>query len=81
MKLTISSEKSSVRADSSASRGNAMELVANLKILFLPTVKIDIDDTLELNNCQFRVLGLVPRSDVNGRPDHIEVLANIWSKL
>ncbi|UUZ75524.1 hypothetical protein LP414_27800 [Polaromonas sp. P1(28)-13] len=78
--MVITNEKTSVRADSSASRGNAMELLADLKILMTAKTKVGIDDILELDGYQFRVMGREPRRDVTGRLDHIEVTANIWSQ-
>lgn len=81
VRMIITNEKTSVRADSSASRGNAMELLADLKILMTTKTLVNIDDILELDGYQFRVLGREPRRDVLGRLDHIEVSANIWSQL
>lgn len=76
--LRVSSEKSSVRADSSASRGNAMEAVGDLKILFTAKSKIGMDDIIEINAQKFRVTGIEPRFNVVGQIDHIEIVAAIW---
>ena len=79
-KMSVTSRKSSVRAEQSASRGNAMELEADLKILFAAKSEVDIDDIILLDDYEFRVLGRQPRRDAAGRLDHIEITANIWSK-
>ena len=46
VKLALASVKTSVRADSSGSRGNAEETTAGARLLFLPRAGIDIGDRL-----------------------------------
>lgn len=79
VRLMIRNEKSSVRADSSASRGNARELQADAVILLTTSTKAKIDDVIEIGGAKFKISGSFPRHDVNGRLDHIEVHAMIWS--
>ncbi len=80
VKLVITNEKSSIRADSSASRGNAMELEAESVILLPKTTKARIDDIIEVENCKLRIMGLSPRRDLQGRLDHYRITAHFWSK-
>lgn len=79
VQLKISNEKSSVRADSSASRGNAMELNADAVLLLSKATKANIDDVLELQGYKLRITARVERFDTVGNLDHFEIHANIWS--
>lgn len=78
--LIIRSEKTTVRADSSASRGNAMELVADLKMLMTKNTKVSMDDIVELDGYRFVITGIQPRRDTFGRLDHVEIIGNIWTQ-
>ncbi|MDY7537612.1 hypothetical protein RGU72_05005 [Undibacterium sp. 5I1] len=80
VKLTLTIEKSSVRADSSASRGNAIEEEALSKILLTKNTKAQMNDIIILPECKLRIVGRIPRFDLQGRPDHVEVAAQFWSK-
>lgn len=80
VKLIISNEKSSVRADSSASRGNAMEEEAMSVILLQSTTKANIDDIVEVSGVKLRIKAKHARYDVSGRLDHYEIQATFWSK-
>jgi hypothetical protein len=71
--LMASRQKSSVRADSSASRGAVDERVADSKILFLPGVDIRIGDKVDIHDFSLQVTGLHPRYNMAGRMDHLEV--------
>lgn len=78
VKLVVTNEKSSVRADSSASRGNAMENEANSVILLAAKTQARIDDIIEVAGHKLRIMGRQPRYDVTGRLDHIEINATMW---
>lgn len=80
VKLVISNEKSSVRADSSASRGNAMELEATSVILLQTSSQAKIDDIIALSGVKLRIMARHPRYDVAGRLDHYEIHATMWSQ-
>ncbi|QIG69078.1 hypothetical protein EVB78_045 [Rhizobium phage RHph_N1_15] len=76
--LATSSQKTSVRSDSSASRGQADEMVAERgKILTKETVAVD--DLLSLSGSVFRILGMHPRYTVMGALDHNEVFLELVS--
>lgn len=76
--LKGSSVKSSVRADSSASRGRAHELISETVLLFPRYTNISFDDTVEVQGQKLRVMAVHPRYDVSGRLDHLEVGLETW---
>lgn len=80
VKLIITNEKSSVRADSSASRGNAQEMEARSVILLPSSTQAQIDDIIIVSGYQLRINGMQPRFDVSGRLDHYEVNATMWGE-
>lgn len=65
--------RTTVRADSSASRGAAEETVAVTKILIDKMVEVSRDDRIELRGDLFRVVVTHPRFSVWGELDHFEV--------
>lgn len=77
--LNVTQEHSSVRADSSASRGNAEETTASAKLLMTTATKASVDDIIEIGGAVLKISGKSPRFDVRGNLDHYEVTANIWS--
>jgi hypothetical protein len=78
--LNKAAAKTSVRTDSSASRGNAEEQVSVAKILFPITVAIVAGDKFEIQGITLRVLTIEPRLDVLGRHDHNEVDFGSWAR-
>lgn len=78
--LKVFLEKSSVRADSSGSRGSAQEQIADGVLLFLPSAKVGIDDQILLNGWKLRVIGLEPRFSLAGVLDHYEATVTVWGK-
>lgn len=79
IQLNIRNEKSSVRADTSASRGNARELQVDAKFLLTKTTKAEIDDVIEFGSESFRVAQKFPRHDTQGRLDHYEIVCTFWN--
>jgi hypothetical protein len=80
VKLVTKNEKSSVRADSSASRGNALELEADSVILLTTGTRAQIDDIIIIGGYKLRIMAKQPRFDVSGRLDHYEINAAMWGK-
>lgn len=78
VKMAYDEKKTSVRADSSASRGNAEEIVADARLLFIKTTVIQMDDLVTVAGYQLRVIGVFPRYTVQGRLDHWQVDCSIW---
>lgn len=79
VKLVSAREKTSVRADSSASRGNAVEIVADARLLFPVGSDIVNGDKVVVAGVSLRVDSVFPRHDIYGVLDHIQVDANIWA--
>lgn len=73
VKLEMSAAKTTVRADSSASRGSAEETVVDGKIIVSPSLNIHRGDRVEIHSNSYSVAVIHPRFDVWGRLDHQEV--------
>ena len=80
IELNLVAVKSSVRADSSASRGNAHEMEAVAKFLLAKNTVAEIDDILLYGGNGFRIVSIFPRHDLQGRLDHHEVTCTYWSQ-
>lgn len=76
--FTIGREKTTVRADSSGSRGNAQEITADIRLLFKHNSIIAIGDKVELLGYSLSVLSKFPRHSISGRLDHYQVDCEIW---
>lgn len=75
------SKKSSVRADSSASRGNAQETVADFWLILMSNTVAEIDDLVEIKDLRVKINELAPRYDLIGRHDHTEALCTMWNEV
>lgn len=80
VKLIVNDEKSAVRTDSSASKGNAQEFVAESVILLTPQTTATIHDILEVRGVTLEIMGMHQRFNVQGVLDHFEVTGKIWTK-
>jgi hypothetical protein len=78
VKAIKTSQHTTVRADSSASRGYADEFVMTNKILLLPTTIATIDSKLEVAGVSIRIKSMHPRYDAFGILDHYEVTGEAW---
>lgn len=76
-------EDTSVRADTSASRGRGEQLEFAYHLLFHPRVSVQLGDiiTFEVGDGKHsvEVKMLEPRYDVGGRVHHVEVKGNRWA--
>lgn len=72
-------QHTTVRADSSGSRGYAWEFAAKAKILLLPTTQAKINDKLDVAGVSLQITGMFPRYDVFGELDHYEVTGSVWA--
>lgn len=79
VKMIQQSNKTSVRADSSASRGNAREVVADLVILLEPKTTATIDSIIEFGGDMYVVKSVHKRFDIRGKHDHTEAACTYWS--
>lgn len=71
--LNLEIDKTSVRADSSGSRGRAEEEQGVARLLFPTYVKIGDLDIVEVENETLEVIQINPRRSVLGTLDHYEV--------
>lgn len=78
--MMINNTKSTVRADSSASRGSAMELESKSVLLLTAETQATVDDVIEIDGYKLRIMGMFPRHDIRGKLDHYQVEATFWSK-
>ena len=79
IKMNIKSAKSAVRADTSATRGNAQELETDTVLLMNKNTRASIDDNIEMAGHQFRVNAIQPRYDLLGALDHFEIGCTYWA--
>lgn len=80
LKAKKNSAKSSVRADSSASRGNAQEITADYWLILEKDTEADIDDLIEFKGLRLKIIGLHVRFSIRGEHDHTEALCKIWNE-
>jgi hypothetical protein len=78
VRVTRTEEKTSVRADSSGSRGNAREIIAEAQVLLLPSTVINIDDIVMIGVDQYRVMMKHPQYNIVGVLDHYKIIAAMW---
>jgi hypothetical protein len=78
VKLVKESFHTTVRADSSASRGHGDEFRVDCVILLTKTTKVKIDDKLTVAGVSIRVKSVFPRVNVNGTLDHYQVEGELW---
>lgn len=78
VRLKSSRVKTSVRADSSASRGRGQEIESDSILLLPPSVEIKTGDLIEIMGLTLEVVGIEIRLNIMGRHDHNEVSLNAW---
>lgn len=71
-------EKTTVRSDSSASRGNAHEILFDAVILFGPKTKSKLHDIVTINGYKLEIMASQPRYDIDGELDHYQNDLKIW---
>lgn len=79
--LKDTSASTTVRADSSASRGAAEEHQASAKILVPPQYAIARGDVVEIEGVLIEIVTIQPRRDTFGKIDHQEVDGNIRASV
>ena len=79
LKLDLAVAKSSVRVDSSASRGYAHEQVVVGRLLFSKFEKLAVGDRVDLMGVSLKVASCMPRISVTGDLDHYQVDVTIWA--
>ena len=78
--IITSDKKTSVRSDSSASRGNAHELLYDAVILVGPRTKAAMHDIMTVNGYKLEIMTVQPRYDIDGNLDHYQLDLQIWTK-
>lgn len=73
IRFAFSAQKTSVRADSSASHGRSEEDVANTIVLTRPEVTVAHGDRMVVEGIAHEVVGFFPRRDLQGVLRHHEV--------
>jgi hypothetical protein len=76
VELADAAAPTTVRADSSASRGAADQRISDAKILIPPAFAISIGDVLKVDGINLEIASVQPRRSVFGKLDHREVLCN-----
>lgn len=71
--LVKSRAATTVRTDSSGTRGHANEVISDSKILMSPKEKIELDDFVEVSGLTLKVAAIRQRFSVYGKLDHLEV--------
>lgn len=77
VKLIVTSQHSSVRVDSGATRAAAHELVEDAVLLMSTKTTTGIDDVIEVGSTRLRVRSIRSRYTVVGKLDHLEIGAGI----
>ena len=81
VRLEVRNAKSSVRADTSASRGSARERETPHAIILLgPFTAGRIDDIIDVGGVLLRIMSLEQRFDIDGRMDHYEITCSYWGR-
>lgn len=70
--LKNTAAKTSVRADSSASRGQADEVTASARVLIVKFITPAIGDEFLAEGTRYRITSVFPRKTVFGQLDHWE---------
>ncbi|WP_151708807.1 hypothetical protein [Acinetobacter brisouii] len=80
VKKVLRNAKTSVRADSSASRGNAREMEADVVILVRVTTVAELDAIIDAAGERFRVMTKHGRYAISGQLDHYELGCTYWNE-
>lgn len=76
--LNAKIQPTSVRTDSSASRGNAEEMVAAARVLFQRQVNPQRGDRFVIHGVVMRIESIEPRVDTFGELDHWDCTLVLW---
>lgn len=84
VELYDESDKTTVRADSSASRGRADERLADARLLLKPNEEVKLGDVVEVEirnapNLKIEVVRIFRRTDVAGHVHHIDLEGVKWA--
>ena len=77
--LDLAQEKTSVRTDASATRGNAAETTVRARLLFPNYFEPATNDRVTVLGRELKVVSIFPRVGVPGRVDHYQVDCETWT--
>lgn len=78
VKMRKNMEHTTVRADSSQSRGHGDEFVSENKFLLDGKTTADLGDQLLAVGYKLKIVSMHPRFDVTGALDHYEAMCELW---
>ena len=78
LRLLIRDKRSSVRADSSASKSKAYLATSDGRFLFDEDSKVLVGDHITVDGIEMRVIGMFKRYGLRGRKGNLEVEAEAW---
>lgn len=78
VRLVFDQQHTTVRTDSAATHGSAMEMTATCVLLFKAGTRVTVDDMLVVMGNKLRVIEKHPRYTVAGKLDHWQVKAIAW---
>jgi hypothetical protein len=79
VKIKPESIRTTLRADSGATRGHADEFIISNLVLLAKTTNAALDDQLEVIGYKIRIKMLHPRFNILGELDHYEVEGETWA--
>lgn len=80
VRLSFGQQHTTVRTDSAATIGAAMELVPTVVVLAKPKSNIAVEDMLVIMGNKVRVMEVHPRYTVEGKLDHLQIKATAWGE-
>jgi hypothetical protein len=78
VRLRKQMKHTTVRADSSQSRGHGDEFTSQNRVLLDENTVCSLGDKLVVNGIELKVTDMHPRFDVTGEIDHYEVEGELW---
>ncbi len=76
--VTRSLERTTVRADSSSSRGHGDEKTVAIRVHLDGNTVADVGDKLTVDNVAGRIVSMTAQRDVTGYVDHFKVECEAW---
>lgn len=77
--MTSGRTSSSIRADKSASKTRADEVVGAVRLLVEADWPIGLGDQIIYAGQPYRVIGCHPRFDMDGQMNHLQVELDVWA--
>ncbi len=78
LRMFVRDKRSSVRADSSASKSKAYLATSSARLIFDENSEVLVGDHITVDGQELRVTGMFHRFGLRGRPGHFEIEAEAW---